>query len=763
MTAPDQPDASTGPLAGVRVVDLGQYLAGPLVGMLLADQGADVRRIEPPGGPRWDTPLNAALLRGRRTVTLDLHDDVDRVRAQKLVARADVVVENFRPGVAARLGIGSAESLARSPRLVYCSIPGFGADDPRASEVAWEGVVMAAAGAYSLQAPFSFNPDISPAPVFSPLALGSVFAAIESATAITAALIARERDGVGQHIEVPLYDALFDACGVLAMTYERNGPVVGDLGSGWYRCADGRFVTFIAGSFRHLEWFVTAADRARWIDEGLVDYSRLMTDPQAAPELRRRLVELFTQRSAWEWERVGRAAGCPIGVVRSSAEWMAEPHALESGTLVDTDDPVLGAVRVPGLAVRASAHPTASVAAPRRVAGEDHAEIVAALDGFQLPAVPDAVEASSSTTAPRPPLDGVRVLDLTRVVAAPTAAKLLGQLGADVVKIDTDPSNLQGLAPEPMFHEALNRGKRSLVLDLHAAGERELFARLASRCDVVVLNYALGAAERIGADEASVRALQPDVVYTYLNTFGRTGPWAGFRGYAELANITTGVTERTVGDAEVVSGQSAAFDLPRWIFTDYCCGVLGAFAAVLGLYERRATGRGQLVETSLVRATALEQILYLIDYAGRDIAEPRGAALGWSPLQRIYPTSDGAVFVGARASQADALCDALQVDSIDELEAGFAARPTDAACDAARRAGAGAHPVTSLREIMAPDGMAARRGLRLVDRTDRFGEIVMPGPVVRFSRTPMRPGRVPTPFGGDRDEVLEELDATDSD
>ena len=96
--------------------------------MMLADQGADVVRVDPPGGPRWQSPANAALLRGRRNVVLDLRDAKDRRRAQSLIASADVVIENFRPGTSDRLGIGPNDMLARAPQLIYCSLPGFGSD-----------------------------------------------------------------------------------------------------------------------------------------------------------------------------------------------------------------------------------------------------------------------------------------------------------------------------------------------------------------------------------------------------------------------------------------------------------------------------------------------------------------------------------------------------------------------------------------------------------------------------------------------------------
>ena len=761
--------SGTGPLAGVRVVDLGQYVAGPLAAMLLADQGADVIRIDPPGGPRWDSPVNAVLLRGRRIVELDLHDAADQQRAQALVASADVVIEGFRPRVTERLGVGPDAVLARSPHVVYCSLPGFGSSDPRADIAAWDGVVMAAAGAYSFEALFSFGHGDGVGTVFSPLALASVFGALEAALAITAALIARQRDGYGQHVEVPLFDALFEAIGLRGVIYEHGFPPFTDFGSGFYRCGDGRSLTFIATWFRHLQWFVDAAGCHQWVDEGLVDFDRLWKDPDAGKELVRRLAALFDTRPAREWEALGWEHGCTIGMLRSTDEWMSEPHATASGTLVDVDDPVLGTIRVPGAAVCLGNHPEV-VAPPRGRRGRDPDGVLAALDA--APPAPRAVAPRDRDD--RPPLAGRRVLDMTRVVAAPTAAKLLGQLGADVVKIDADPAVSTAAFTEPAFHEHLNRGKQTVIVDLHDDAGARLFARLAAEADIVVQNFSLGTAERLGIDHASVRRINPDVVYLYLNAYGRRGPWAGNRGYAELANITTGVTERSLGGAELPSGSSASMDQPRWTFTDYAAGVLGAFGAVLALYDRGRTGQGQLVETSLARATTLEQILYAVGSAGGATdwqpdrsREPRGAsARGWTPLQRLYETSDGTIFVGARREQLPDLWRALGVvpapggsdtEVVAGLERALAARTTAEASTLLRDAEVGAHAVTSLVALMAPGGMADQRGLRLEEQSVHLGTIVMPGPVVRFGRTPMRPGALPGPFGSDRDAVLQRL------
>src|SRR5579872_4825119 len=133
----------SGALDDVRVIDFGQYLPGPLATMLLADAGADVIRIDPPGGPLWHHHTNAVLQRGKRSIILDLRQSNDRELANRLIATADVVVENFSPGVMERLGLGASACCDANRRLIYCSMPAFASDDPRAGVPGWEGVVAA--------------------------------------------------------------------------------------------------------------------------------------------------------------------------------------------------------------------------------------------------------------------------------------------------------------------------------------------------------------------------------------------------------------------------------------------------------------------------------------------------------------------------------------------------------------------------------------------------------------------------------------------
>jgi crotonobetainyl-CoA:carnitine CoA-transferase CaiB-like acyl-CoA transferase len=178
---------------------------------------------------------------------------------------------------------------------------------------------------------------------------------------------------------------------------------------------------------------------------------------------------------------------------------------------------------------------------------------------------------------------------------------------------------------------------------------------------------------------------------------------------------------------------------------------------MVGIYQRLCTGRGSFVTTSLERAATLEQIIYALDYAGRDIAEPRGDAPGWSSRHRLYDTADGAVFVGATEGQVDRLLRTLGVPDVEDLPNAFAACATDDIVSALRAHDIGAHRVEPSGSLLADAGVAARIGLRVEDSTDANGLIVMAGPVAHLGRTPLTPGRLAEPFGAHSGEIRREL------
>lgn len=197
------------PLSGVRVVDFGQYIAGPAVAMILGDLGASVVHIDPPGGPLWDNPANAILNRNKLTISLDLKTEGGLKQALALVDKADIVVENFRPGVLARLGIDFAALRDVRPELITLSIPGFASNDElRRDWRAFEAVIVASSGVFTDMGLNRVLMGINPS--FSPLPLSSAYGTMLAAYATVLALQARERTGHGDHIEVPLASAVME-------------------------------------------------------------------------------------------------------------------------------------------------------------------------------------------------------------------------------------------------------------------------------------------------------------------------------------------------------------------------------------------------------------------------------------------------------------------------------------------------------------------------------------------------------------------------
>ncbi|GMU40061.1 MAG: hypothetical protein AMXMBFR23_09270 [Chloroflexota bacterium] len=733
-----------GALDGVRVIDFGQYIAGPLAAQLLADQGAEVIRVDPPGGPRWDVPANAAYLRGRRSIVLDLKRVDDLATARALVASADVVVENFRPGVMERLGLGAAAMTEANPALVYCSIPGFAEDDPRAGTRAWEGVVSAAGGLYRR----GRTSNVAGAPVYTAIPLASTYAAVQAAVAITMALGARERDGLGQRIQVPIFDAIFGAVGYNGLrVHVSDSPALDGGGlTTQFECADGRWVMFHTGNTRTTQ-VLEAAGVGEWIAMGLTDRARLATEPELAKELATRAKALFKSRPAAEWEVLVSDAGGECAVCRPSSEWLSHPHALGSGTVVEVDDPVLGRTKQPGIPVRMSLTPPA-VQGPRRLPDADRAEVLAGLSRR-----PSAGRAGTATSL-RSALEGVRVLDLCIVLAGPTCGRTLAEYGADVIKIEAPDR-----PPLPAFHGDVNRAKRSIVLDLKSPEGLEVFWRLVDTADVVVQNFRKGTAERMGIGYEQVRARRPDIVYASLNTYGHVGPFAGRPGHEQIAQAATGMQERFGGDGQP--------QLQRYAANDYGTGYLGALGVALALLHRRKTGQGQHVDAALAYTATVLQTPFMVEYPGRTWDEARGQdAVGSGPLHRGYEASDGWFFLGARESDLAALATAagdasagsLRGEALEAaLTARFAAGGTVAEWVARlNAAGIGAHAVVNDTRVMMDDPWVQAHGLSITREHTGLGLVTTTGPAPRLSRTPVTAGPPAPALGEHTREVLAE-------
>jgi crotonobetainyl-CoA:carnitine CoA-transferase CaiB-like acyl-CoA transferase len=739
-----------GALEGLRVIDFGQYIAGPLAAVMLSDQGADVIHVDPPGGPRWQHASDAFFQRGKRRISLDLKTPEDAATARRLIDGADVVIENFRPGVMDRLGLGAKAMTEANSRLIYCSMPGFAKDDPRADMQAWEGIVHTATE-NCIPRMGEEPPEWGwSRPFYSAVPLASNFAAFLGATGIVMALIARERTGLGQIVESPLFDAMFTLIGHSGAYVNSKGlhpprPIHG-RGAGSFRCKDGKSVQFDTSSARHLVWFAREAGLTETWDPDLLDIVKLR-DESLNQRLHAKLRELFLMKTAAEWEEIGNRAGAAIGWCRTVNEWIDTDHAREIGAVVQLEDPELGPTWMAGLPAKLLSTP-GGAQGPRRRPDADRAEILA-----EPP--PNRLQASTNSEPDlKHPLQGMKVLDVCVALAGPTCGRLLLEFGAEVIKINAPKAGVGGY---------LNRGKRSLLLDLESFEAQEVYWKLVEQADVIVENFSPGTSDRLGIGYAEVRARKSDIIYTSGSCYGDGGPWLG-RGWERQGQAVSGIMERASDPPSV---------LGPYNLVDIGTGTLATFGTALAIYHKLRTGQGQRVSASLCQTGTYHQTPFMLQYKGHVADEPRGyGVLGTSPFNRFYKARDRWFFLsiagGANGAEASSLqrvegLEALVLSAVtleEVLEKKFATDTADTWVSRLRSAGISAQAHVTVAELM-QDSYVQKRGLSVSQVVEGVGETTAPGVSVSLSRTPMRVGETPRRPGSDAPQILEEIGMAD--
>jgi len=334
---------AAGPLSGILVVDLTRVLAGPFCTMLLADLGARVIKVEAPGagddarriGPFVDgqSAYFLSLNRGKESLALDLKNAPDRRLFERLLARADVLAENFRPGVMQRLGYGWEELERRHPRLVMASISGFGQTGPYAQRPAYDVIAQAMGGIMSLTG----HPGAGPTRVGT--STGDITAGLFAAVGILAALVSRQGSGRGARVDVSMLDAQVATLENAIVRYLASGEVPGPLGSRHpsiapfqaLATADG-FIVVAAGNDALFAKLCRTVDRPELAQEPEFASNELRT--RSADALERRLeAALAAHGSAFWLEKLG-AAGIPCGPVNDIAQLVADPQVAARNMLV---------------------------------------------------------------------------------------------------------------------------------------------------------------------------------------------------------------------------------------------------------------------------------------------------------------------------------------------------------------------------------------------------------------------------------------------
>ena len=548
--------------------------------------------------------------------------------ARQLVARSDVFIENFRPGVMKRLSLGPEDLLAINPRIISLSLPGFASTDPALAHLpAWEAIIAARTGQFTDMGLNRRLMGINPS--FTPLTLASAYGSAFGAMAVQFALLARDTNG-GEHIEVPLASALLEGlvynCEQIEdypERYKSTREVELDRRT-WlglptdlsfaeleefldpfyrtYTCADGRGFYVVAGSVRfhprrvletlrlakladELPDFDAYLNSAAWPDEwtlrnypvGAKDRVRASSAMKAA----------FLTRPSHEWEELFGAAKAPATAQRYSKEWLADPHALASGLILEVDDPRHGKMcqlgNVAWLEDDEGALPKEPGPEP------DNAPLA------ELLAKPE--RSGHFGTAKDGWLTGLKVLDLTNVIAGPTIGSTLIRFGANVTSVQpvepsVDPWNTV------VFGLHAHRGKDSTLLNLSTGEGKEVLRRLIAESDIVTMNGTDEQRRALGLEAAENAEINPRLILVQLDAFGgpARGPKSDHLGYDDLAQAATGVLVRFGGGMQTPE-EHAHFGTID-VLTGYCaCISMGA-----ALLRLQRTGKGGIARASLAAA-----------------------------------------------------------------------------------------------------------------------------------------------------------------
>ncbi|WP_396904583.1 CaiB/BaiF CoA transferase family protein [Mycolicibacterium phlei] len=621
-----------GPLDGITVVDCSRGLAGPRASGMLADYGAEVWWVEPPGGDPLRDVLKteyAVFNRGKRSVTLDLKTDAGRARLFEMLSAADVFLTSWRPGVAERLRIGWSDLHPAFPRLVYTSITGFGEDGTLAEVPGHEAIVSSYVGVTAEQV------GLRPAPIYEGLPFASIGAANLAVIGALAALYRRIRDGRGRHVQTSLVDGALSYLGMLwgdADDADSAPPVVPGrirLISRSFRCADDEYIgvhTGAVGAFGRLIRELGLADRVQVAEDGS-DMQMPLTDDERRIVMEEVPAIFETQpRDVW-LKRLLDADIAAIPELRPG-QIFDEPQVRHNGMVVTVEDPVLG--------------PLEQVAPAIRFGGLEHRPAVGAptvgQDDDRLPAAKTADPVRYERSDDTPLLD-LRILDAGAYYAGPFSSRLLADLGADVIKLETTLGDqLRGI--KRPFRSA-TAGKRAISLglkdpELHAARDS-----LIKWADVVMHNMRPGAAERVGLGFEQVHALNPDAIYLYAPGWGSTGPDARRQSFAPLMSGYVGIGFEVAGQ----------YNPPMWPVgnEDPGNGLTGAVGILAALLYRSRGGGGIYVENPQLNAT--------MTHAAHIVRRPDGTVLGAErldpmqtgigPLDRLYETADGWICVVA--------------------------------------------------------------------------------------------------------------------
>ncbi len=761
-----------GLMSGIKVIDLTWGMAGPVATMLFADNGADVIKVEPPGGdPFRYLKAYHVWNRGKRSVTADLKTPEGKQFVLDLCRDADIVIESFRPGAMDRLGLGFDEMHKKFPRLVYTSISGYGADHPRRNEPGHEGLIDTYLGMHDEQQ------GTRPGPRYNALPVASYGACFLAGMGALAALRARDITGRGQHVETSMADGLV-MLNIMNWYWSeqhcdkgKTTPPAGKLFMrhlmqlGVMGTSDGKFMqvhTGPVGKWQQAIALLGLKDKVPDLPIG--QEKALPFPPEEARFLEKAVPEALAQKPREHWLKVFEEADIAALPVDPPGVAFDDPQIVHEKLIITVDDPELGPIKMVGPTMKCPQAPPA-VRGPAPTVGQHNAEVRAELAAAKPRAVPPPTGKSL-----KHPMEGVRILDFGAFFAGPFASKMMSDFGADVIKVEPPAGEAMRNSDGPF--RAAQRGKRDIAIDMKSKEGQAIMRDLIAKADIITHNMRPGAAERLGIDYESAKKIKPDVVYLYAPGFGSTGPRVHLQAFAPMVSGMCGVLSQAAG-----KGNKPCQTVTN---EDHINGSLGAVWLLMGLNYKNRTGQGVYMEASLMTSTLFAQ--------GETILKPDGTPVfrfesdsqqyGLGPLERLYPTADGHVCMVAatpREWQALTKVQGLEALATDKrfaeragrdkdadalagvLEVWFKGRSTNDAVAALRKTGVPCEVPHASRNVdYFFDEQNVKLGRVVSYEHKKFGKMRDMGHAIRFSETP---GHIPGPsplLGEHTVEILRE-------
>ena len=802
-----------------RVLDLSDH-RGQLAGAMLADLGADVILVEPPGGSRarsvgpfvegregdpeaslWFWSYN----RGKRSIVLDLDDPAGQAHLRELAAGADVLIESDAPGAMSARGLGPDDLAVVNPALVYTSITTFGQSGPKADWAATD-LIVSAAGMLS-----SVVGDEDRPPLRIPLDQCFLHASAEAAVASLIALRERKRSGQGQYIDTSAQQAVTQATQSATLCHLYNSPdllrMSGGARLGPFRvrlrspAADGFVSATILfgesiGPFgaRLFEWMHTQGGCADsdlevdWIHfvDGVMTGRIPITEYDRIQQVAADFTATRTKAELLEVALEHRLLIVPVATV---ADVVESPQYAERGFWREISTGGIDSVRYPGPFAQLSATPL-DLSMPPPTVGQHTAEVLAEADAALASVAPVSDElvaaAAASHRDPALPLADVKILDFMWVMAGPGSTRVLADWGATVVRVESSHKveaartiqpflNNEAGADNGGLYQNMNAGKIGITIDISKPESRDLILDLVRWADVVCESFSPHALRNLGLSYDDLCEVKPDIIMASTCLFGQSGPLSSLAGFGTMGASMSGFYEMTGWPDRDPAGVFGAY-------TDYVSPKFLSAVLLAALDHRDRTGEGQYIDLSQAEASMSFLAPAVLDYGvnGRMPAKLGNDHPSMSPHGVFAATGEDCWIAVACESdeQWQALCGVLGADALAGLGVGERRERADEiaglitawtserdaveAHSELQAAGVPAHAVANSEMMAADPQLAHRRHFREVGHGSN-GTMWVEGTRFSMSRSSDGISHGGPTYGEHTFEVLEQLLGYDAD